>query len=152
MANVPAMCNSFKVDLLTGQHNLGVGFIRAATTADTIKAALYLTTASITNGTTTYSSTNELAASGNYTAGGATVTNASVPALFTNTACWTPSASIVWSNLTSSGAFDTVFLYNSTNGNKGIASYGIGSQTITAGTLTLTMPTQGAGTALINIA
>jgi hypothetical protein len=154
MANTPAMCNSFKNELLTGQHNLGVGFIRAATTVDTIKAALYLTTAAITKATTAYSSTNELTnGSGTgYTAGGANVTNAAAPLLYTDTATWTPSAPIVWNALTSSAAFDTVFLYNSTNGNKGIASYGIGSQTITAGTLTLTMPTPAAGTALINIA
>jgi hypothetical protein len=155
MANTPAMCNSFKVELLNGQHNFGVGFVRT-TAADTIKAALYLTASStpITSGTTTYlaGAGIELGISGNYAAGGNNVTNAAVPQLYTNTACWTPSASIVWSNLTSSGAFDTVLLYNSTNSNRAIASYGIGSQTITSGTLTLTMPTQGAGTALINIA
>jgi hypothetical protein len=153
MANTPAMCNSFKNELLTGQHNFGVGFTRAATTVDTIKAALYLTTATIDNTTTIYSSLNEISAGTvSYTAGGNTVTNATAPVLSTNTACWTPSAPIVWNNLTAPTAFNTVLLYNVTNGNKAIASYGIGSQTITAGTLTLTMPSNVAGSALINIA
>ena len=153
MANTPAMCNSFKLELLTGQHNLGVGFIRAGTTTDVIKAALYLTTATINNATSVYSSTNEISAGTvSYTAGGNTVTNATAPVTFTNTATWTPSAPIVWTNLTAPTAFDTVLFYNVTNGNRAIASFGIGAQTITAGTLTLTMPTPGAATSLIQIA
>jgi hypothetical protein len=153
MSNTPAMCNSFKNELLNGQHNFGVGYVRT-TSADTFKMALYVTTASINNSTAAYSATNEVSGTG-YSAGGATVTNAAVPALFgagAQTACWTPSAPVSWSGLTLSTAFDTALLYNSTNANKAVASYGIGAQTITAGTLTLTMPTQGAGTALINIA
>jgi hypothetical protein len=154
MANTPAMCNSFKLELLTGQHNLGVGYSRATTSADTIKAALYTVAASpaITNGTTIYQTAGEVGASGSYSLGGINVTNGTAPLLYTNTATWTPSASIQATSFTSSGSFDTVLLYNSTNGNRAIASYGIGAQTITSGTLTLTMPSPGAGTSLINIA
>ena len=47
MANSQAMCTSFKTEILSGIHALGTTVTRGATTADTIKAALYLTTASI---------------------------------------------------------------------------------------------------------
>ena len=100
MANSQAMCTSFKTELLSGIHALGTTVTRGATTADTIKAALYLTTASIGAGTTAYSSTNELAATGNYTAGGATVTNATAPTSSGTTAYWTPSASVSWTSCT----------------------------------------------------
>jgi hypothetical protein len=152
MANSAGICSSFKTQLLTGLHNFGVGVVRAATTADTFKFALFLTSASIGPTTTTYSTTGELAATGNYTAGGVAVTNATPPALSGTTACWTPSASAVWSNLTSSGAFDTALLYNSTQSAAAVAAYALGSQSITAGTLTLTMPANTAGNALVQIA
>jgi hypothetical protein len=49
-------------------------------------------------------------------------------------------------------AFDTVLLYNSTQSNKAIAVYTFGSQTITAGTFTLTMPANTTTTALLRLA
>ena len=54
MSNTQAMCTSFKGDLLTGVHNFGTGVIRAATTADTFKAALYLASATIDASTTSH--------------------------------------------------------------------------------------------------
>lgn len=151
MANTQAMCTSFKGELLTATHNFGTAPVRAATTADTFKAALYLTSATVNAATTVYSSTNEVSGT-NYTAGGVTVTNATAPATSGTTAYWTPSASIVYTNVTLSTAFDAVLVYNSTQGNKAVSVHTFGSQTVTAGTFTLTMPTNGAGTALLNIA
>lgn len=151
MANTQAMCTSFKVELLDGVHNFGTGVVRAATTADTFKAALYLATATVNASTTAYSSTNEVTGT-NYTAGGVTVTNATAPTSSGTTAYWTPSASITYTNVTLTTAFDCVLIYNSTQSNKAVAAYTFGSQTITAGTFTLIMPTNGAGTALINLA
>lgn len=152
MANSQAMCTSFKQDILNGLHAFGASVVRGATTKDSFKAALYLVSGSLGAATTAYSSTSELAASGNYTAGGIAVTNATAPTTSGTTAFWTPSASLVWAALTSSGAFDTVFLYNSTAaGNNGVAVFTFGSQTVTAGTFTLTMPTNAAGTALVQI-
>jgi hypothetical protein len=93
----------------------------------------------------------------NYTAGGVTVTNAAAPA-FTNTsatagvAYWTPSASLVYTTVTLATAFDTVLLYNSTQSNKAISVHTFGSQTITAGTFTLTMPANTTAAALIRLA
>lgn len=150
-ANTQAMATSFKGELLVGHHNFGVGVIRAATTADSFKGALYLTTATLGAATAAYSATGELAATGGYTAGGNAVTNATVPSTSGTAAIWTPSASIQWTSFTSSGAFDAMLLYNSTQSNKAVAVFTFGSQTVTAGTFTLTMPANAVGTALIQI-
>ena len=151
MANTQAMCTSFKGELLVGHHNFGTGVVRAATTADTLKAALYLTTATINASTTAYTATGEVSGTG-YTAGGVTVTNATAPAINGTTAYWTPSASISFSSVTLSTAFDCVLIYNSTQSNKAVSVHTFGSQTVTAGTFTLTMPTNDASTGLIRLA
>jgi hypothetical protein len=141
---------------MTGTHNFGVAPIRAATTADTFKGALYLASATYNAATTAYSATGEVSGTG-YTAGGVTVTNATAPAS-TNTsstagvAYWTPSASLSYTTVTLSTAFDTVLIYNSTQSNKAVGVYTFGSQTITAGTFTLTMPSNTTTTALIRLA
>jgi hypothetical protein len=150
------MCTSFMGELLTGTHNFGVAPIRAATTADTFKAALYLASATINASTTAYSVTGEVSGT-NYVAGGVTVTNATVPAstnssVTAGVAYWTPSASITYTTVTLSVAFDSVLIYNSTQSNKAVSVPTFGSQTITAGTITLTMPTNNTSTALLRLA
>ena len=145
------MTTSFKGELLTGTHNFGTGVVRASTAADTFKAALYLTSATVNASTTAYSSTGEVTGT-NYTAGGVAVTNATPPATSGTTAYWTPSASIVYTNVTLSTAFDAVLIYNSTQGDKAVSVHTFGSQTVTAGTFTLTMPTNDASTGLIRLA
>lgn len=155
MANTQSMTTSFLGQLLTGTHNFGVAPTRATTAADTFKAALYLTSATVNAATTAYSATGEVSGAG-YTAGGVTVTNATVPAA-TNasatagTAYWTPSASISYTSVTLSTAFDAVLIYNSTQGDKAVSVHTFGSQTITAGTFTLTMPTNNTTTALLRL-
>jgi len=151
MANTQAMCTSFKGELLVGHHNFGTGVVRAATTADSFKAALYLASATINAATTAYTATGE-ASGTNYTAGGVAVTNATAPATSGTTAYWTPSASITYTNVTLSTAFDCVLIYNSTQSNKAVSVHTFGSQTVTAGTFTLTMPTNDASTGLIRLA
>lgn len=151
MANTQAMCTSFKGELLTATHNFGTSPLRAATTADTFKAALYLASATVNASTTAYNSTGEVSGT-NYTAGGATVTNATAPATSGTTAYWTPSASITYTNVTLSTAFDAVLIYNSSQSNKAVSVHTFGSQTVTAGTFTLTMPTNDASTGLIRLA
>lgn len=152
-ANSQAMCTSFKQDILNGLHAFGTSVVRGGTGADTFKMALYLTTGSQGAATTVYSSTNELAGTGNYTQTGNTVTNATPPTTSGTTAYWTPSASVSWANLTSSGSFDCSLLYNSTAASKNaVAVFTFGAQSITAGTFTLTMPTNDSSNALIRIA
>jgi hypothetical protein len=151
MANTQAMTTSFKGELLTGTHNFGTAPVRASGAADTFKAALYLASATVNATTTAYSSTGEVTGT-NYTAGGVTVTNATPPATSGTTAYWTPSASIVYTNVTLTTAFDAVLIYNSTQSNKAVSVHTFGSQTVTAGTFTLTMPTNDASNGLIRIA
>ena len=154
MANTQAICNSFKSEVLSGIHALGTTVVRGGTGADTVKAALYLATATVNYDTTAYSVTNEVSGSG-YSAGGVTVTNATVPTNSTGASgkgYWTPSASIVYTTVTLATAFDCVLLYNSTQSDKAIGAYTFGSQTVTAGTFTLTMPTNNDTSALLRLA
>ena len=152
MANTQGMCDSFKLELLEGYHNFGnTNPSRTANTPDTFKAALYYTTASIDHTATAYTTTGEVSGT-NYTAGGVSVTNGTYPQLFTTTATWTPSAALSWPALTITTAFDTVLIYNSSQGNRAVSVHTFGAQTVTAGTFSLTMPTPGAGTSLLNIA
>jgi hypothetical protein len=146
-------------ELMTATHNFGASPIRAGTTADTFKAALYLATATVNASTTVYSSTNEVT-SANYTAGGVTVTNATAP-IATNTsstagtAYWTPSASIVYGSAGSPvtfSSFDCVLVYNSTQSNKSVSVHTFTAQTVTSGTFTLTMPSNTTSTALLRLA
>jgi len=146
---------------MLGQHQLGTSTIVSrgsltSPTTDTVKAALYVTTATINAATTVYSSTNEVTGT-NYTAGGVTVTNATAPTSANSSSTagvgyWTPSASITYTTVTLSTAFDTVLIYNSTQSNKAISVHTFGSQTITAGTFTLTMPSNTTTTALLRLA
>jgi|SRR6185312_9904987 len=150
MSNTAAVCTSFKVDQLNAIHAFGTTVVRAGTTADTFKAALYLASATLGASTTAYSTTGEVTGTG-YTAGGVTVTNATAPTSSGTTAYWTPSGNFAWTTMTAS-AFDTVLLYNSTQSNKAVAVYTFGSQTVTASNFTLTMPANAAGTALLQLA
>lgn len=150
MANSQAMCTSFKGDLFNGLHAFGTSVVRGATTADTFKAALYLASGSLGAGTTAYSATSEVSGTG-YSAGGIAVTNGTAPSTSGTSAIWTPSASLVYTTVTLATAFDTVLIYNSTQSNKAVSVHTFGSQTVTAGTFTLTMPTNSVGTALLQL-
>jgi len=150
MANTQAMCTSFMEQLMTATHDFTTG------TGDTFKAALYETTATYNASTTAYSSTGEVSGT-NYSAGGVTVTNGTSPAS-TNTsatagvAYWTPSASITYTNVTLTTPFDAVLIYNSSKSDKSVSVHTFGSQTVTAGTFTLTMPTNDTSNALLRLA
>ena len=151
MANTQALCTSFKTEILSGIHAFGTTVIRAGTGADTLKAALYLASATVNAATTAYSASGEVSGT-NYSAGGVTITNATAPTFSGTTAYWTPSASFTYTNVTLATAFDAVLVYNSTQSNKSVSVHTFGSQTVTAGTFTLTMPTSDSSNALIRIA
>jgi hypothetical protein len=156
MANTQSMCTSFLGELMTATHNFGASPVRAAATADTFKAALYLASATLNASTTVYSATGEVSGTG-YTAGGVTITNATAPTSTNASATagvgyWTPSASIVYTTVTLTTSFDTVFIYNSTQSNKAVSVHTFTAQTITAGTFTLTMPSNTTTTALLRLA
>jgi len=156
MANTQAMCTSFMGEILTATHNFGVAPTRGSSAADTFKAALYLTSATVNASTTAYSASNEVSGT-NYVAGGVTVTYGTPPTATNSSttagvAFVTPSASITYTTVTLTTVFDTVLIYNSTQSNKAVSVHTFGSQTITAGTFTLTMPTNNTSTALLRIA
>lgn len=152
MANTQAFCSQAKVDIMNGLHAMGASVIRAATTKDAYKAALYLATATKDATTTVYNTTGEVTGT-NYTAGGVAVTTATAPTLDSTTAHFTPSASIVYTNVTLSTAFDAVLIYNDTSTSKlALSVHTFGSQTVTAGDFTLTMPVNDGTTGLIRIA
>lgn len=128
--------------------------MRAGTTADSFKAALYLTTATIDATATAYTVTGEVSGTG-YTAGGVDLTGATdwiAPASTSTTAFSTPTANFVYTTVTLSTAFDAVLIYNVTQSNKAVSVHTFGSQTVTAGTFTLTMPTNNSTTGLIRAA
>jgi hypothetical protein len=150
------MCTSFLGELMTATHNFGVSPTRGSSTADTFKGALYLASATLNASTTVYSSTGEVTGTG-YTAGGVSVTNATPPASTNSSVTagvgyWTPSASLVYTTVTLATAFDTLLVYNSTQSNKAVSVHTFGSQTITAGTFTLTMPSNTTSAALLRLA
>jgi hypothetical protein len=154
MANTAGVCDNFKWQVLTGIHALGPGTGvpgRTAATADVVKCAIFLASGSLSpSATTAYGVTSEVANSGSYTAGGSTVTQANAPLLYTHTGTWNPSASLSWTSF-SATAFDTALFYNSSQSNAAIELCNFGSQTITNGTFTITMPTPGAATSLIQL-
>lgn len=149
MANTQSMCTSFLQELMQGLQNF------TTSTGNSFKAALYLASATINASTTQFTTTNEVSGTG-YTAGGIAVTNGTSP-LSTNAsatagvAYWTPSASLTYSSVTLTTAFDAVLIYNNTNSNRAVSVHTFGSQTITAGTFTLTMPTNSTTTGLLRL-
>ena len=156
MANSQSMTTSFMGELMTATHNFGVAPTRGTSAVDTFKAALYLTTATVDASTTAYSATNEVSGSG-YAAGGVTVTMGIVPTATNSSttagvAFVTPSASITYTTVTLATAFDAVLIYNSTQANKAVSVHTFGSQTVTAGTFTLTMPANTTSTELLRLA
>ena len=163
MANTQSMCTSFMKELMLGQHQFGSSTLTSrgsliAPTTDTFKAALYFASATVNASTTAYSTTGEVTntSGSGYTAGGVTVTNATAPTSSNTSATagvayWTPSASFSWSAMTVTTAFDAVLVYNSTQSNKAVSVHTFGSQTITSGTFTLTMPTNDTTNALLRL-
>ena len=140
MAITQAMCTSFKVDLLDGEHDFG---------ADTFKIALYTSSATLDATTTAYSATNETSGTG-YSAGGNTLTVSTTPTS-SGTTAYISFANTTWStaSITARGAL----IYNSTNANKAVAVLDFGSdKTSTAGDFTIQFPTADASNAIIRIA
>lgn len=125
--------------------------LAAVVDGKTLKAALYLVSATTDATTAAFTSTGEVTGTG-YTTGGVSVTNANAAGLTTSTTFWTPSASIAYTTVTLSTAFDAVMIYDTGAANRNIGVFTFGSQTVTAGTFTLTMPTNNSTTGLIRAA
>lgn len=149
MAISQAMCTSFKVELLNGIHAFGTSVIRAATTADTFKIALYTSSASLGASTTSYSTSNEVTGPG-YTAGGNTLSVNTAPTS-SGTTAFLDFSDTTWptATITANGAL----IYNSTQGDKAVAVLAFGGdKTSTAGDFTIVFPAADASNAIIRIA
>lgn len=153
MANSPGLCYSFKTDLLDGLHAFGTSVERATTDADTFYGALYYASATLSPATTeAYTSIGELPNGSGYTTAGQIVTNATAPTETSGTAYWTPSGNLSWTSF-SATAFDTLLIYNDTSaGKNAVGIFTFSTQTITAGTFTLTMPVNDEVTGLVRLA
>ena len=130
MAISQAMCTSFKAEILDEQHDLA---------ADTIKIALYTSSASLGAGTTAYSTDNEVSGSG-YTAGGVALSSKTVAT--SGTAAYFDAADPSWTSasFTANGAL----IYNDTNADKAIAVLAFGGDfTVAGGTFKIVFPAAG---------
>lgn len=132
------LTTSFKQEVLLGVHDLAT---------DTLKIALYTAEANLNADTTVYGTANEITGTG-YSAGGVTLTGATVLVSGTtayvdfNDAVWNPAA------FTARGAL----IYNSSKGNKSIAVLDFGSDKTATTSFTVQMPANTANAALIRFA
>ena len=141
MAITQAMCDSFKVQLLNGAQNFS---------ADTFKIALYTSAATLSNATTAYTTSNEVANGGGYTTGGNTLTVSQTPTSTGNVA-FISFANSSWSNATITAA--GALIYNNSKSNSAVAALSFGGdKTSTSGTFTVIFPTPDATSAIIRIA
>ena len=150
MAISQTLATSFKVEILDGIHNFGVGVIRASTAADTFKIALYSTLATLGSTTTVYTTQDEVTGTG-YTAGGNTLVISQVPtSTSAETVAWLNFANSSWT--TASFSADGALIYNSTQGNKAVSVLNFGgTKTATAQTFTVTFPASTSDAAIIRI-
>ena len=143
MAITQAVCTSFKQEILVEGHDF------TATTGDTFKIALYTSSASLDATTTAYSSTNEVSASGTYTAGGGSLTAVTPTTSGTTALCDFADASFTSATITARGAL----IYNSSNSNKAVCVLNFGGdKTSPSGTITVQFPTADASNAILSLA
>jgi hypothetical protein len=137
------MCTSFKGEILEAVHNFSTG-------GSTFKLALYTNSASFTAATTAYTTTNEVAASGSYVAGGGTLTKLGVTTSGTTALTDFSDLSFTTATITARGAL----IYNDTaTGDPTVAVLDFGSdKTSTSGTFSIIFPSPTATGAIIRIA
>jgi hypothetical protein len=140
MAITQGMATSFKVQLLNGQQNFS---------ANTFKLALYTSSATINDNTTAYSSSNEVPSTGNYSAGGNTLSVSVTPTNSGNVAFISFSNSS-WANATITAAGALIYNANLANAAVCVLSFG-GDKTSTNGTFAVNFPTADASNAIIRL-
>ena len=137
MAITQAMATSFKSEILQEGHNLAT---------DTIKIALYTSSANLGAATTAYSTSNEISGTG-YSAGGVTLTSTTVGT--SGTTAFFDADDPTWTSasFTARGAL----IYNSTNSDKAIAVLNFGGDfTVSSGTFRIVFPAAG-GSSIVRI-
>ena len=139
MAIKQAMCTQFKKDVMLGLHDLD---------SDTIKIALYTSSASLDATTDTYTTSNEVANGNGYTTGGVTLANASVIENGTSGCFDSDNPEWTSASFTARGAL----IYNDTDGDRAIAVLDFGGDfTVSSGTFRVVFPAQTADNAIIRI-
>lgn len=141
------MCTSFKDQLLEAVHDF------RTSGGDVFKLALYTSSATLDASTTAYTSSDEVANSGTYSAGGGTLTN--VTPTTSGTTAFTDFDDISFTSATINAR--GALIYNSTpthtytNPSVAVLDFG-GDKISTAGTFTIQFPTADASNAIIRIA
>jgi hypothetical protein len=137
------MPTSFKVQLLNGVQNFS---------ADTFKIALYTNSATLNASTTAYTTSGEVAATGNYVTGGNTLSVTTTPTDGgSGTTAYIDFADTTWASatITARGAL----IYNTSKSNSAVAVLDFGSDKIsTDGDFTVQFPAATNTTAIIRIA
>lgn len=146
MAITQAMCTSFKDQILEGVHDF------RSSGGDTFKIALYSSAATLDATTTAYTSSNEVANSGTYVAGGGSLTN--VTPTTSGTTAFTDFDDISFTSATinARGAliYNTTPTHTYTNPSVAVLDFG-GDKISTSGTFTIQFPTADASNAIIRI-
>ena len=138
MSITQAMCTQFKRDVMLGLHDLDT---------DTIKIALYTSSATLNATTTAYATTNEVSGAG-YTAGGVTLANASVINNSTSGCFDSDDPSWTSATFTARGAL----IYNDTESDLAIAVLDFGGNfSVAGGTFRIVFPAQTANTSIVRI-
>jgi hypothetical protein len=141
MAITQALCTSFKQQVMQGDHDLD---------NDTIKMALYTSSATLDATTTAYSATNEVSGT-NYTAGGVTLSGGSVTV--DGTTAIVDFTDAVFSNVSITARGALIYNSSATNTNAAICVLDFGAdKTATDGDFTVIFPAAAAGTAIVRIA
>lgn len=142
MAITQAICNSFKVELLTAIHNF------TASTGDTFKIALFTSAATLGENTTAYTTAGEITGT-NYTAGGVNLT--SITPTLSGSVGVVDFTDAVFSNVTVSGVRGAL-IYNSSKANRAVAVLDFGSDRAAAGSnFTVIMPAADATNSIIRV-
>lgn len=146
MAITQAICSSFKKELLQGVHNFGDNSAYPPAGGNTFKLALYQSSATLSSATTVYTTSGECPSTGNYTAGGATLTN--LGASLSGTTAYISFGDYTWTSATISAA--GALIYNSSASDKAVLvlSFG-GTYTSTNGNFTVTFPANTSTTAVL---
>jgi hypothetical protein len=144
MAITQAVANSFKKELLEGEHKFQF------TSGNTFKLALYSSTATLNSATTAYTSTGEVGASGQYVVGGGTLVKPNP-----STSVASGVAIVTFANLSFTGVTITArgaLIYNTSSSNKAVAVLDFTSdKTATSGTFTIQFPAFTTSAAILRI-
>ncbi len=140
-----AMVTSFKVGLLNGDFDFGTG------TSQVFRIALYTSAATLGAATTAYTTSNEVATGGGYSAGGNTLTISAVPAS-SGTTAFLDFSDTTWTSSTITARGALIYLADGVT-NPAVAVLDFGSdKTSTAGDFTIQFPTADASSAIVRIA